>query len=529
MNKIAQYLNEHLLGDVSSLMAVRKHYSTDRSILSLTPDTVVFPRNTNDIRKVARFTWQLAEKGHVIGLTSRGFGTTATGAAIGKGVTLALSQHLSRIIQIVPKDKLVQVQPGISITSLQETLKWHGLTIPSPNLHGSLGGSIANESLGDGGSLSRYIERLEVVLANGDVIETGRFNKREVSKKQGQQTLEGEIYRKIAGLIEDNQDLIQRMTADEAISTIGYSGISQVRAKDGSFDLTPLFIGSQGTLGIISEVVLRTEFYGEGRTDAIITCGSRQEARDIAEHIVKLAPSVLRVLDGALYKSHAKHGSKSPLLGDVTQLGAVVYVRFNDFSDRARQHKVKKLKKLVRNQPVGVLTSYEHPIEEFELILDVAESISLDETHGTSLPIMDGAYVPVLRREEFEDNVAALARKHHVTLPLILNVLTGTYDVYSALSLETVSDKQRIFKIMNDYAQLVDAHDGAYTSDGAEGRLKANAAWSTLDDDEADLYEGIREAFDPLGTLNPGVKQKNDLRDLISALRSTYDTTARLN
>ena len=190
---------------------------------------------------------------------------------------------------------------------------------------------------------------------------------------------------------------------------------------------------------------------------------------------------------------------------------------------------MKKLKKLVRNQPVGVLTSYEHPIEEFELILDVAESISLDETHGTSLPIMDGAYVPVLRREEFEDNVAALARKHHVTLPLILNVLTGTYDVYSALSLETVSDKQRIFKIMNDYAQLVDAHDGAYTSDGAEGRLKANAAWSTLDDDEADLYEGIREAFDPLGTLNPGVKQKNDLRDLISALRSTYDTTARLN
>ena len=109
------------------------------------------------------------------------------------------------------------------------------------------------------GRFADAVQQLEIVLSNGDVIQTGRISRRELSKKKGLSTFEGEIYREIDNLISDNAELISQM--DPALpDTVGYSGISRVKQKDGSFDLTPLFIGSQGSLGVICEVIMKAQF-----------------------------------------------------------------------------------------------------------------------------------------------------------------------------------------------------------------------------------------------------------------------------
>ncbi len=77
MNKIAHYLNTHMLGEVIVAPEVLAAYTTDASILHFTPDMVAYPRATSDIRKIARFSWQLADKGHTLPLTMRGAGDFA--------------------------------------------------------------------------------------------------------------------------------------------------------------------------------------------------------------------------------------------------------------------------------------------------------------------------------------------------------------------------------------------------------------------------------------------------------------------
>lgn len=529
MNKIAVYLNEHLLGEVSSSKAMRRRFSRDGSVLTITPEIIVFPRVTNDIRKAARFAWQLAEKGHALSVTTRGVGTDETGAAIGKGMVISTGTHLNKIIKVAQKERLIHVQPGVTFEQLNTTLKWNGLVVqntPVDHKYGTVGGAIATNSLGATGEFSGAIERLEVVLANGDLMETSRISRRDLSKKLGLQTFEGEVYRKLEGLIEDNEELIKQIANDPVRDNAGYKNLSAVKQKDGSFDLTPLFIGSQGTLGIISEVVLKADFYSQDQTLAVAVAQSDEVARDIADKLVDLQPAVLETYDGELFRRAAEEGAQFTLLGSTDQLGTVIFVKFNDFSDHAQAVKLKKMRKLMQKMGVGMVDSTDHQIEEFEAITGVAESLRLiSKDDETSLPLIDGAFIPTERRDEFANAVQELSAKHHIQLPMKRNVLTGTLYGFPTLKLDIVSDKQKLFRLLTDYAELVDRCNGAFVSDGAEGRLKANAAWAILDDDHARLYEQLRSIFDPFNTLNPGVKQKNDIRGLVSGLRSGFDAT----
>ena len=528
MNKIAVYLNEHLLGEVTSSKAMRRRYSRDGSVLTITPEIVAFPRITNDIRKVARFSWQLAEKGHPLGLTIRGTGSDPTGAAIGKGMVISTATHLNNILTILAKDRLVQVQAGVTFEALNNALKWQGLSLPNASQNerfGTVGGAIATNSLGATGEISSAIEKLEIVLANGDIIETGRINKHDLNKKLGLQTFEGEIYRKIEGLIEDNDELIKQLAADRTRDNAGYKSISQVKEKDGSFDLTPLFVGSQGTLGIISEVVLKTQFYKD-KTIGVAVVRDAGMARDITDRLIELNPSTLKTIDGELFRRAAELGAKTGTLGPVDSIGSVIYLEFADGNDRVQLNKLKKVRKLLSKLQVSLIDSSDHQIDEFEAILEIGDSLRRAAADDTvAVPIIDGAFVPAGRREQFTEALAELMAKHHIELPMITNVLTGTIDAYPVLKLDVISDKQKLFRLMADYADLVTKTDGAFVSDGAEGRLKSNAAWGVLTDNEVMLYEQLRAVFDPFSTLNPDVKTKNDIRSLVSALRTSYDVT----
>lgn len=527
MNKVATYLNEHLLGDVSSSKAMRRRLSRDGSVLSITPEIIVFPRVTNDIRKAARFAWQLAEKGHPLPITVRGSGTDTTGAAIGKGMLIQTSTHLNSIINIAAKERLVHVQPGVKLDELTTVLKWQGLVVPNlPTGAGTVGGAIANNALGTTGDFTSNIEKLEVVLANGDLIEVGRMNHRELSKKLGLQTFEGEIYRKLEGLIEDNEELLKQLAKDPVRDNTGYKGLSLVKSKDKSFDLTPLFIASQGTLGIISEIVLKTDFYSQEFTQVVAIIESREVARDLTDRLKQLEPSVLEMYDGELFRRAVAEGSQYSLLGSTDQIEVVLYIQFNDFSSRAQAHKLKKTRKLLTSLGIGVVDSTDHQPDEFDTLRAVTDALPITVADGqVALPIIDGAYIPPDRQEEFAGALAELLAKHHIEMPIKRNILTSTTYGYPILKLDIVSDKQKLFRLMNDYAGLVDKLNGAFTSDGAEGRLKSNAAWSMLSEEEAKLYEELRSIFDPFHTLNPGVKEKNDVRVLVGALRSSYDTT----
>src|SRR5665213_395167 len=228
-SKVAHYLQEHLVGEVMTSTDARHYFATDVSILQLAPALIAYPRTENDVRKTARFTWQLAERGRVIPITARGSGTDQTGAALGSGITLVFPAHMNRALELDTKANTVAVEPGINYGKLQQTLHTHGRFLPpypASLEYSTVGGAIANNSSGEKSikynDTRAYVQSLRVVLANGEVIETSRLSKRELSKKLGLATFEGEIYRSIDTILEEQRELIDRMQLNVAKNNAGY-------------------------------------------------------------------------------------------------------------------------------------------------------------------------------------------------------------------------------------------------------------------------------------------------------------------
>lgn len=147
-------------------------------------------------------------------------------------------------------------------------------------------------------------------------------------------------------IIEENTDLLDTLRANDAT---GYNTIADVKQKDGSFDLTPLFIGSQGTLGIITEMIMRGEFRSLHMGVAAMVFASSNTARDALDELCSMTPAFVEYFDAELFETAAKCGRQYEFykraLDEIKAPASVVIVGFDEFSDRVR---AKRLKKVVK-------------------------------------------------------------------------------------------------------------------------------------------------------------------------------------
>ena len=229
--------------------ALREH-STDKWHASAMPQVVVYPDGSEDVSSIMKFA-----SANDVPVTTRGTGTGHIGGCVpvNGGISLSL-KHLDQIIEISPEDGVAVCQPGVITGKLQETVRSHGWYYPPDPAslkECCIGGNAATNAGGPRclkyGVTKQYILGLEIVLANGDILRTGgRCHK----NKQG-------------------------------------------------FDLGALFIGSEGMLGVITEVIVRLIPHPKGRAMIGAAFSDFPQAVSAVQSILNsgLLPSALEVTD----------------------------------------------------------------------------------------------------------------------------------------------------------------------------------------------------------------------------------------
>lgn len=532
MSKVAEYLRQHIVGEVSTAQSMRDYFSTDGSVFTVTPQLVVYPRTTDDLRKIARFAWQLAERGKPIPITARGSGSDQAGAALGEGISLVFPAHMNKLLELDTKKNTARVQPGINYRNFQDTAKTHGRFLPpypSSIDFSTIGGAVANNAAGERtikyGATREFTKGLKVVLANGELIETRRLSKRELSHKKGLATFEGEIYRQLDGLITDNAPLIETIRKDVSKNSTGYD-LADVKQKNGSFDLTPLFVGSQGTLGIISEITLSIVPNNMQRTLAVIGFNSIDAADSVVQDIINIGPAALEMVDKHLLDFIHTHTPKQ-LAGliEPPYPEILLLVEFDDLGRGVQAKKAKKLAKLVKKVTTDfqITSDYDEREELWKIRHSAAAVIAHSEGKKKALPIIEDGIVPQAQFKKFIHSVYQIFSKYHLDAAVWGHAGNANLHMQPFLDLSSLGDRQKAFKIMDEYYGMVMQLGGSTAGEHNDGRLRAPYLPQLYGQEAYKLFEATKAIFDPHSILNPGVKIGVTRDDQLQHLRQEYN------
>lgn len=531
MSKVAHYLQEHLVGEVMTATDARLYFATDGSILQLAPALIAYPKTENDVRKAARFSWQLAERGRIIPITARGSGNDQTGAALGSGIMLVFPAHMNRVLELDTKSNTVTVEPGINYGKLQQTLHTHGRFLPpypASLEYSTIGGAIANNQSGEKsvkyGDTRAYVNSLRVVLANGEVIETKRLSKRELSKKLGLATFEGEIYRSVDTLLEEQHDLVQQLERNLAKNNAGYD-LVDIKRRDGSFDLTPLFVGSQGTLGLITEALLKTEPYNTQTTVIMAQFDSLEQTQNALLELAIFSdkPSALELVDGNVLQQ--LHELNPNQLKEIIQPPFPTITLLIEFDDNERQAKklVKKTEKILAKYAVSSQTATDPEQQQLLWKIRQATSSLLGHNEGLlrAVPLFDAA-VPPDRLREYIEGVYSLMKANNLQPAIWGHAGDANLHLQPRLNLGQVGDRQKAFRLMDEHTKLVINLGGTISAEAGDGRLRTPYLEQMYGVELYALLQKIKQIFDPYGTLNPGVKFGSSLDDVKAMVRNDY-------
>jgi FAD/FMN-containing dehydrogenase len=533
MSKIAHYLQEHLMGEVTDSLEARRYFSKDASILQLTPSVVIYPANENDVRKTARFSWQLAERGKNLPITARGGGSDTSGAAIGSGVMMVFTAHMNRIMALDPKKEFVTVEPGITFGNLQQALYTHGLFLPpypASSAYATIGGGLANNTVGEKsvkyGDLGRYVEKLSVVLADGEIIETGPMNKRELNRKLGLTTLEGHIYRGIDTLIEENQTVLRdeknRMRAVHNRS--GYN-LFDVKKK-GNFNLTPLFLGSQGSLGIITEATLQLVPHNPATELAVLSLNSLSELHDVLPSVIGLKPSICEMVNKAAI-SQISRLNPNQLKGILDNPAAAIHLilEFDDSKEAAQKKALKQLLKLA--EKTGGYSRVASNNDEREKINKLRRAIATlfleNRGNAKAVPVAEDVALPADRLIDFLNKAAEIYALAGLQPAVWGHAADGVVRMHPVLDLAQIGDRQKLFKVQDAIYNIALTMGGSISASAGDGRLRAPYLSHVYGKEAAQLMLQVKKIFDPYGILNKGVKTAS-AADVKAMMRTEYTT-----
>lgn len=506
MGKIARYLNQLTIGNVFDNPEVLEAFSTDHSALKIKPKFVAFPESTDDIRKLMRFFNQLAAKDIKVPITVRGAGYDMGGAALTNGLVIS-TEKLNKMLEIDPRERLVRVQSGITLKELNTALSVSGLTIPVDGHDDeTIGGLIANCPVDDWaskhGGIENYVTRIEAVLANGDCLQTSRLKKYAVAKKAAEKNTEGAIYQKMAKLLHGNKDLLYEI-ADDQHNLAGYHGVAKVEKKE-TTDLMPLFFGAQGTLGIISEVILRAVPLGNRPARVVATFKELSSALRYLREIQEMKPEKLNIYDLKIIRE-AKETGKN--LDGVIRRLEDGYVVFASFSERANS-RLKKIMLLREKYPRTTKYVFEKPentdtLNEFENSL--VNYLSYVK-NGERVPILADFYLPGYNLENFWKDLKVLGNKLELDLELYGSYATGIYSLRPKFDLEAEDYRKKATNFLRAGAYVIERQGGKLAGGTPEGRLKAVVINNEISEPQKELYLKIKQIFDPNNILSPDVK-----------------------
>ena len=525
---LASALKEDLIkGEVLCDAFTRSMYSTDASIYEIEPLVVVYPVDEMDVRNTL---WFGAK--HGVPVIARGAGSGLAGESLGKAIIMDMSIHMNRIIELDKKNRTVTVEPGVVLDSLNRALAQHGFRFgpdPASGNRCTLGGMIANNASGARslkyGDTRNNLLAVRLCLMDGTVTLANpvKMSSEDYENKKKEESLAGKIHRELPELIKANAALIASKKPKVERNRSGYL-LHDVINGD-VYDLPKLICGSEGTLGVVTQAVLRVEPL-PGRVGlAVVYFASVVDAAKAVPAIRETQPIACELLDeNVINAASTQHGTGrqdacATLPEGVKAMLAVEYEGL-DLAEVTT-----KLKALEAKLPAGTYKS-------IRLIDDGQEQVDLWALRTAATPLLykrtdglqpvaiveDGA-VPPEKLATYLEKCAAIFAKYKLEWSAYAHAGSGEVHLRPMMDLRTKAHVDIIEKVAGEVHAAVWELGGTISGEHADGLVRSQWVEKQAGKELYAVFKSVKELFDPTGLLNPNKKITTDAHLMLKNLR----------
>lgn len=486
-------------------------YSTDASSYQQVPLGVVVPQDVADLQAALR---QIAA--HGASVVPRGGGTSLSGQTIGPGVVIDLSRHLDAVIAIDADARIARVQAGCVLDRLNRALRPHGLMVgpdPSSSMAATIGGMTGNNSTGSHsiryGLMIDHVQAVSVVLADGTLAHFGPKTADEVAALQAQDTLEGRLYREIPALLARYEAAIRERTPGTWRTVAGYNLARLLDAPAGTLNLAPLIVGSEGTLGVITEVTLSVVPRPPMTRLLVLHFETLHDALSRVPGLLTLQPAAVELIDrtfNQLTRRSPEYGHDLDFIVGDPRAALVVELAGDDDAELSAAA-AKLHAHLAATGYSGAIVARTTPaaIRRVWAVRKAGLGLLLSQ-RGDAKPLafVDDAAVPVQHLADYADDVEAICAEHGTEAAFYAHASAGCLHINPLINLKTEAGLAAMRAISQAVAARAIHYGGTTTGEHGEGYARSYYNRQLFGETVHQAFREVKALFDPAGLFNPG-------------------------
>ena len=534
--ELKEELQAILKGEVEDSSEILEEYSKDASLFEVKPRLVVFPKNTEDVKSLVRFVKK--HPGENLSLTCRSGGTDMTGGPLTKSIVVDMARYFNNILEI--KENRARVQPGVWYRDFEKEAAKQNLLLPcypaSKDIC-TLGGMVANNAGGEKtlhyGKTEDYIMELKVVLQDGEEYVVKSLLAQELQAKMALKGFEGEFYQKLYTLVKENDSLLLDAKPKVSKNSAGYY-LWNIW-NEATFDLTKLFVGSQGTLGIITEITFKLVVPKKHSTLLVLFLYNFAPLAKLTNTLLKHKPESLESYDDHTLRFAMSHipDFVKLLKGSIITLAfqfipevlmffkgglklpkLVVLAEFTGDSEAEVYQKANAAKKDLAGFKLQMRITKSDK-EELKYLTVRRQSFNLLRHHvkgKRTAPFIDDIIVPPEALSEFLPKLRyILSQYKKIVYTIVGHVGDGNFHIIPLMNLKREENRALIIPLMEQVHKLIFSYGGSMTAEHNDGIIRTPFLEDMFGKEVVDLFSKTKDIFDPQNIFNPGKKTNGDI------------------
>lgn len=548
--KIKTDLASVIEGDLDDSVKAVDFYSHDASMFELRPELIVYPKNSKDIQKIIKYVTEQKPVNLKLSITARGAGTDMTGGAISDSLILDLTRYFNNIHEVNASQ--AHVQPGVYYRDFERATLEHDALMPSfPASRElcSVGGMVANNAGGEKslefGKTEKFLNELSVVLADGKEYVVKPLKKDELHAKLEQKDFEGKLYKKLFDLLDSNYEEIKKAKPRVSKDSTGYHLWNVWDRKKEVFDLTQLIVGSQGTLGIVTDIKFRLVPRPKESGSLIIFLNRMDNLGEVINKVMEHKPATFEGFDNyTLMLSFKLFFEFRKTIGwaETLKLGLrltpsllnfrrgipkmVLIAQFTADTDEEVAAKVRQLHEAMLSFGHDALFEEdETEAEEKKFQIMRRESFNLlrkkvRDKH--TAPFIDDLVVPPRYLPEFLPELRKIINKYKLLATIAGHMGDGNFHVIPLMNIELESERAKLEPAMREVNALVLKYGGSMSGEHNDGMTRGPWLDQQYSPEIMAHFKEVKRIFDPKNIFNPHKKTDADWAFSISHLRKHF-------